>query len=928
MRHMPYFCSRDSPNTMAKIFISSTYEDLKDHRKAVDDILRRMQETSVIMEFFGARSQEPVVACIEEVKACSFFIGIYAHRYGYIPEDSDISITEMELNCAEAQGLKILCYRVDENHPWPPPFIEDGAKKHKLQQLKKRISEKYVRGTFTTPEDLASKVTADLARELKNNTPAEEEVVWKQKHLAAAPPPPPVYMGDSRKTTLQTIRQRTAGPCKTVVLCAEGGAGKSSILAKYCEQYGAEYPRIVWLTCGPGQSVAEVFAGDPKLVDTLRPAMPRWRDEWETAQKFDCLLETLAAEERTGLLVLDNVNEEAQLDQYQDAFEAKLRRWTCLIGTRHSKLRYTHTLKVEPLDPDFAYQLFVLHWLGEGQQPSEDDAERLRSLLERIRYHALLIEVMAKYLRTCREEGLGDGLPDLLRTLSEEGLLGLPKTDKVRVSWHGAVGTPLQILEKLFDMSQLKPELETLLLQTSLLPAVYLPMAQLLHIFGIDRQQDSQQYEAFKADLEHLAAAGWLEFLPQQGYRAHPIIAELVRQRLLPDFERCQKVLSALSRLLDTWKISDAKPFLPIAEAVLENLGRHTKHMSTSDLACALGDGYMALGNLPKAEQYFRGYYDIAQTLAAAAPEEADIQRDYAVANSKMGDILLQLGKPHDALPFFEQYLQISQTLALHNPHAENIQREYAIANGKMGNILLALGKPHDALPFFEQALQIFQTLAQHNPHAENIQRSYAVANSRMGDILLALGKPHDALPFFEQSLQTIQTLALHLPRSENIQRDYAVANSKMGDILLQLGKPHDALPFFEQDLQISQTLALHNPHAENIQRDYAIANGKMGDILLQLGKPHDALPFFEQDLQISQTLALHNPHAENIQRDYAGALVRVGIAELSAGGDASHARSQMEQALAILEKCLERNPLSAQIREDAEALRQLLAAF
>lgn len=79
---------------MASVFVSSTFTDLQEHRKAVDDALRRMKENSVVMEHFGARGQEPKEACFAEIEQCQVFIGIYAHRYGYCPEGSDKSITE------------------------------------------------------------------------------------------------------------------------------------------------------------------------------------------------------------------------------------------------------------------------------------------------------------------------------------------------------------------------------------------------------------------------------------------------------------------------------------------------------------------------------------------------------------------------------------------------------------------------------------------------------------------------------------------------------------------------------------------------------------------------------------------------------------------------------------------------------------------
>jgi len=67
-----------------KVFISSTYDDLKDHRKAAHDELERLGLHVIWMEAFGARPMESTEACLKEIEECDLFVGIYAHRYGYI----------------------------------------------------------------------------------------------------------------------------------------------------------------------------------------------------------------------------------------------------------------------------------------------------------------------------------------------------------------------------------------------------------------------------------------------------------------------------------------------------------------------------------------------------------------------------------------------------------------------------------------------------------------------------------------------------------------------------------------------------------------------------------------------------------------------------------------------------------------------------
>lgn len=76
------------------------------------------------MEEFGACPAESTEACLKEIEECDLFVGIYAHRYGGIPADLTVSITEQEFLYAEAKDKPIFGFVVNENHAWPPGFIE------------------------------------------------------------------------------------------------------------------------------------------------------------------------------------------------------------------------------------------------------------------------------------------------------------------------------------------------------------------------------------------------------------------------------------------------------------------------------------------------------------------------------------------------------------------------------------------------------------------------------------------------------------------------------------------------------------------------------------------------------------------------------------------------------------------------------------
>jgi len=148
-----------------RVFVSSTYLDLVDHRAAVTDLLHRMTIRFSAMEFFGSRADEAVPACRKEIAQSDILIGVYAWRYGWRPTPTSPSITEEEFDYARKLGKQCLCYLVDEAYPWPPKQIDQAESAECLRRFKEKVSV-LVRSCFTTPENLAMQVAADLAREL------------------------------------------------------------------------------------------------------------------------------------------------------------------------------------------------------------------------------------------------------------------------------------------------------------------------------------------------------------------------------------------------------------------------------------------------------------------------------------------------------------------------------------------------------------------------------------------------------------------------------------------------------------------------------------------------------------------------------------------------------------------------------------------
>jgi tetratricopeptide (TPR) repeat protein len=147
------------------VFISSTSRDLGEYREAVDRAIRRLELRPINMDDFGSQPGGASGVSLREVAKADMFVGIIARRYGYVPHEGAASITEQEYDEAVRRQVPRLMYLLDPAYAWPEERIEQGeVAQSKLAAFRIRVESQDVRSFFTSPEDLAAKVTADLVK--------------------------------------------------------------------------------------------------------------------------------------------------------------------------------------------------------------------------------------------------------------------------------------------------------------------------------------------------------------------------------------------------------------------------------------------------------------------------------------------------------------------------------------------------------------------------------------------------------------------------------------------------------------------------------------------------------------------------------------------------------------------------------------------
>lgn len=240
-----------------KVFISSTSRDLVAYRDVAIEVCNRLKMTPIAMEFFEAMGVGATAGSKRKLDDSTLYIGIFAHRYGYIEAGYTQSVTEIEFDYAGELGLDRLCFLVDPAYPWSPEAIE-FAQMDKLTVFKSRINTSLIRAYFTDVNDFKAKLMQALVawRDARADAPPLAEPPDTSISSITTPPLPALLIG--RENDLLTMKQRMAilpypQSLSTTVIHGWPGVGKTTLVTTlaYDEEVISAFPDgILWASVG------------------------------------------------------------------------------------------------------------------------------------------------------------------------------------------------------------------------------------------------------------------------------------------------------------------------------------------------------------------------------------------------------------------------------------------------------------------------------------------------------------------------------------------------------------------------------------------------------------------------------------------------------------------------------------------------------
>jgi len=862
---------------MTRIYISSTYSDLVEHRQQVYDILRKMRYDVIAMEDYVATDKRPLDRCLADVASCHIYVGIFAWRYGYIPPGQEQSITELEYRQAGQSGLERLIFLLDEDAPWPRSKMEKGVGGEKIEALRQELMTAHTVQFFKSPEELAEQVAASVAewaqaqldarmdslRARRDQADKERREMRDRQRVVNLRPLDVAHFKDRLREIQALCGHLADANVRLVSVVGRGGMGKTALASRVLadleqgvlpvpdEERDLPVDGILYLSArSTGLGLERIYTDVGRMLGepAASALATRWAGDAPLAVKVEYLLEAM----RDGLylILLDN------LEDY---------------------------LTEDGVIAEEGLHLFVERCLT---QP--DGVRLVVTSREEIR-------LAAAALRSTRSIPLREGLPEgdaiaLLRDLDPQRRLGLrdaPEDDLRRAArLTGGIPRALEILA------------------------------------GILHEDPTTSLPKLLAD-EATFGAGVVEQLVAEGYR------------YLGDNERrVMEALAVFGRPADETAIAYLlHPWFPGLDvrACLRRLvsgyfvsvnrvtGEYSLHPLDRDHAyCQIPE------EMEREEDYTRRNLELRaadfyagirkpesewKTIEDLAPQLAEFEHRVRAGDYDGACRVLE--------PIDPDYLDLWGHYALLAEMREKLLRHLtdpslrAVNLGSLGNTYRNLGQVKWAVDYLRQALTIareigdqrsesthlnylgraYRNLGQYKQSIDCLQKALAITRRiddrrSEGSHLMNLGRAYRNLEQYERAIDYFQQ-ALLIARETGDRRGESDDLDNLGRAYAELGQYERAIEFYQKALAIAQgigdkkleciflgdlgiarrTLGRHKQAIKNHQQALAIAGeigyrrgegarlGNLGRAYADLGQVERAIKLYEEALAIAREI-------------------------------------------------------------------------
>ncbi|MFL6211150.1 MAG: tetratricopeptide repeat protein [Pyrinomonadaceae bacterium] len=753
-----------------KVFVSSTWLDLLPEREAVEAAIHRMRDSDFNgMEYFGSRDDTPREVSLAEVDRSHVYVGIFAARYGS-------GITEEEYRRARERGLICHIYFKAEASITLDKVEKGRAQQARLKKLKAELAKAHIVTPFTSPDDLATKVLADLHRWLAEEyqpqptvaTPAEATAALALAALHQLPPPPGDFTG--RAAELAELTANIERGVNISGLQGQGGIGKTALALKLAEQLAPHYPDAQFYLDLKGASKQPLAATDA-LAHVIRAYHPDAKlPDNEAALRG--LYQSVLHGQR-ALLLMDNAAAAAQVAPLIPPVSCVL----LVTSRQHFTLPGLHPIDLDTLPVEDARKLLLTIAPRTGTQADE--------LAKLCGYLPLALRLAASAIAERADLGVADYVRRLTDARQRLNLI------------EASLGLSYDLLS-----TELQQRWRTL----AVFPVTFdAAAAAVVWATELDAAQDAL------GELVKYSLLTWND--PIARYSMHDLARLFADSRMSADERNTGQARHAI-HYADVLTAANAL-YMQGGEAIMRGLALFdaewtniqagqswaARHASDNDTNARLCARYPSVGAyvLHLRQHPLERVNWLQQALAAARKANDRLGERSALGN--LGLAYANLGEPRRAIELFEQALEIT--------HEIGDRRVEGSLLNNLGGAYKALGEPRRAIEYCEQHLIIAREIGDRRGEGSTLVN--------LGLVYKTMGELRRAMEFYEQALVILREIGDRRTEGTDLWN--------MSLVLDELGDRVQAIAHAEAALKIREQI--DDPNAAKVREQLAEWRGQ-----------------------------------------------------------------------------------------------------
>jgi tetratricopeptide (TPR) repeat protein len=493
-----------------------------------------------------------------------------------------------------------------------------------------------------------------------------------------------------------------------------GGIGKTTVAKEYYHRYATKYDSLIWLDYR--ESLFDSF-----MSQKMQSYFHIIKLAQSAEEAFMGVVKTLSQIEGNNLFVIDNLSNINDFIKYERYLP---KNWKYLVTSR-SNIEEYEPLYLDRLDEESAKKLFYKYY------KFERDDETLIKIFQRVAYHTLTIEMIAKSYNKSKEK-LSKAYDDLKK-------LGINLCDiEVRVEHNIDAQKEIKYtiekyLKFIFDTSTLQDKQTLILKQFLMLPTKTIFLDEFITYTGFDRSECINT-------LEDIQEMGWIKN-EQNGYYLHQILKEVLLSKIEPSFEEVKYLVEYFKSQMyvkDTenpmYKVKYIDYGIAIFDVLSKKEDRDVQIMSGT-FANQIGILNYHLGDYPKALEYYQKSLAIREKVLGL--EHPNIAQSY----NNIGELYRSMGDYPKALEYHQKSLAVfEKVLGVEHP-------DTATSYNNIGLVYKSMGDYPKALEYYQKDLAISEkVLGKEHPFT-------AISYNNIGLVYESMGDYPKALEYHQKSL-------------------------------------------------------------------------------------------------------------------------------------------------------------------------------